>query len=76
MAQCPVTIDGDDFVMTNVAVDGNDLAFYYEVNPEKYDFSDNAPVYRDLLYDGLKEELSARFQRHPAQTDEKPRFRC
>lgn len=59
VAQCPVTIDGDDFVMTDVIIDENNMTFYYRVNPEKYDFSDDTLSYRDLLYKGLEAELSA-----------------
>ena len=47
VAQCPVTIDE------------NNMTFYYRVNPEKYDFSDDTLSYRDLLYKGLEAELSA-----------------
>lgn len=59
VAQCPVKIDGDDLVLTNVTVDKDNMVFHYSFNPEQYDIAGNADTFKDALFEGLKDELTA-----------------
>lgn len=59
VAQCPVQIDGDDLVLTNVTVDKDNMLFHYSFNPEQYDIANNLEAIREVLFEGLKEELTA-----------------
>lgn len=58
-AQCPVRIDGDDFVMTDVAMEGNDLTFRYTFNPEKYNPGTELQRRKEAIYDALQQEMTA-----------------
>ena len=58
--QCPIQIDGDDLVMTGVALGDTSLNFCYSFNPDVYDFASiDIEEFKDAMWEGLKEELTA-----------------
>ena len=58
--QCPVQLNGDDLVMTGVALGDENIEFYYTYNPEVYEFDPaNTDALKALMKPALQEELSA-----------------
>lgn len=59
-AQCPLQLDGDDLVMTSVALGDENLEFYYSYNPDKYEFEQSqADLYKTTMRPDLQAELNA-----------------
>ncbi len=54
--QCPVQLNGDDLVMTGVALGDDNIEFYYTYNPEVYEFD---PADTDELKAMMKPALQA-----------------
>lgn len=55
-AQCPIQIDGEALVLTQVALTDHSIEFRYSFDDNVYDFA-NSDEYEEALYEGLCEEL-------------------
>lgn len=56
-AQCPIQLDGEALVLTNVALSEHNLEFHYSFDSEVYDPQGNSE-FEDILFEGLSEELT------------------